>query len=181
MSSTKSDSAGIPRQFAKYYHGTTADIPIGGRILPKRDVVKFDKNAINTDTVRDDAAHATTDEKTAWSFGFWNAGKAGRVRVYEVEPGTNFRHVEDDPHAENEALADYFVVKNRIDIQPGHQGTLPLDWGKYTKSSYDYDYAAASHPDRTYEIDEPEIAAPIKPATPVKQIKQIKNIKLRKN
>lgn len=129
------------------YHGSTYDI--GSRVEPAgktgntgytphsnksvlRKAKKFGQESHNT-------SFATGSEDVAW-----NAAEYGgqhrqaaeglkatpRSVVYEVHPHPEMR--KGAFKQDEEYVAPHFDVKNRIDIKPGHQGTLPgINFNEY--------------------------------------------------
>lgn len=136
------------------YHGTHREIE-GGEIRPANQT----KHRTNFDGMSNaSVAYATENEATAWEISGTGQrmihdlrGKGtvpGRLRVHEVEPHPQMtvgRYHPDSPHfiagggggqMENlsEWVAPKFKTKGTIDIQPGQQGTFPLNWNQFRKN-----------------------------------------------
>lgn len=127
------------------FHGTAAPLKTGDKILPSN-AGGAASNWTDTGGHRgqrsDEHAFATTAEHHAWYFAQTAAhngdGYYGeRPRVYTVAPHKDMRpgiHTELD-----EYIAPHFKVRERIDIQPGQQGTLngngpePFNWTPFHK------------------------------------------------
>lgn len=112
------------------FHGTAALIQPGQRVLP---AAKRNGHSNWGDTGSGkgqrsrDHAFATTTEDTAWYFantaahnGDGNYGE--RPRVYTVAPNPRMKP---GVHGDlDEFIAPSFKVQDRIDVMPGHQGTI---------------------------------------------------------
>ena len=138
------------------YHGTDADIPVGGKVLPGNQVGKSNFPGVNR-TERgqfgqQEVVNASTREGTgytgfgsdggAWHFALTSAGKhGGRAKVYEVAPHPEQqvgRYHPDHPNYSGydygEYKAPHFEVLRESNIMPGRQGTLPINWRQFSTS-----------------------------------------------
>jgi hypothetical protein len=144
---------------APLYHGTPRDIE--GDILPNAvhkkgraneptqqysgdgrgdSIYRTPERLALDEHFRKNKAYATEHEDYAWTLAHKAANNSGgRGRVYVVG---------EQPDIENgafnaEFVADKFPIKERIDIKPGHQGTLPIDWTPYGSKTYEGQALAA--------------------------------------
>ena len=150
-------------QDRQFFHGTSSFEPaIGSKILPPKQSGArsywghLDDNPEYGQSVTGNA-FAATDETSAWQFAKQRAEAHPDVRpaVYAVKP---LGHVEQGAEGDHEVRSTAgFEVAERIDIAPGHQGTLPLNWAQHAKSTFNA--FRANHPANDYETDVPNTRA----------------------
>jgi hypothetical protein len=96
-------------QPTQFFHGTRANIPVGGKVLPSAETGVEPNHEISHDR----SVYLESGEKQAWEWadGFdWGDDLGG------------------------EHTADSATVKERLDIMPGRQGTFPsLNWNQFGK------------------------------------------------
>lgn len=140
------------KQFEDLYHGTSADLQPGDRVLPPSLAKAGTPNSSHVavqhreGTPHDPYTHASASgkERAAWSFAGMTALKrGGRAAVYRVDRPDDAAPGEEP----KEVLSSQgFPVRSREDIRPpetvraktrhmryipnpnGRQGTLPIDW-----------------------------------------------------
>ncbi len=127
------------------FHGTSADLHPGDRVLPRNRLQGVDTNWGGMRTVEgksvDSMAFSTTDESTAWKFANHAAdvNPGGRTSVARVNPHPEQRKgIFHEDHIgpggiPGETVAPHFDVADRIDVRPGQQGTFPLNWNQFAK------------------------------------------------
>lgn len=121
------------------YHGTHREIE-GEHILP---AAQTNHGTINFQGLSEsDKAYATDQEDVAWQLAdtansLTNRHEA-RTRVHSVEPNKDMTlgvNHPNNPGFSGENLGEWtapkFKVKDRIDIMPGRQGTLPVNWNQF--------------------------------------------------
>ena len=123
-------------QSQQFFHGTTADIPIGGKILPGSQSGSRPHTGMEFSRPGEEHhAYATTNEDMAWNYAH-SPGQTpgGRARVYSVTPDSETHSVPRDAANPNdeERRAVSWTVTGRRDTMPGHQGTLPLNWNQFS-------------------------------------------------
>lgn len=132
------------------YHGTSTFEPkVGDKILPpKKSGAHSHWGHLDNDIGYGQSvtghAFAATNEDAAWEFAAQRAEDTPNVRpaVYKVRPLGDVEEGAEGPHEVRSKAG--FAVTDRIDIRPGHQGTLPLNWAQHAKySSQAYE---ANHP-----------------------------------
>lgn len=135
-----------PQQFL--YHGTAMDVE-GDKLLPASVHGKgsyWGDTGHTRNEPAQDYAWAHPNEATAWSFaddrlkahlmgvpGVPEETEMRRSRVYAVHPNPE-QSPGHDLSIPGEVKAPHFDVAERIDIQPGAQGTFPdINWNKYAR------------------------------------------------
>jgi hypothetical protein len=127
-----------------FYHGTSANIPVGSKIVPGKtigtDYSKDEKSIRRQKT--SDLVFTTQNENVAWDYAHAAAlASGGRAKVYGVNPSPNaqpglFNSMHKNFRGSNrEDLAEYAsssaTVHTQHDIMPGRQGTLPINWHQF--------------------------------------------------
>jgi hypothetical protein len=127
----------------RLYHGSSRDIQ--GQILPnkihKQGRANFDSDPndhpdrLRLDTwLRHNKAYGTASEPYAWEvFAHGTADRpgGGRGRVYDIGAVRDQRRGLQPGAYSNEVTNDAFKIHHQLDVKPGHQGTLPIDWRPY--------------------------------------------------
>lgn len=141
---------------SEFFHGTVFDIPVGDRIVSGDEAGhSFWGNTGHHGQESHANAFATTDEGTAWHFAgmardrqasdrYWHPELKlpvpGRAAVYKVHPNPMMQPgVHNRAHPSyngtgdlHEYVAPSFKTYERVDIQPGRQGTFPqLNWAQF--------------------------------------------------
>jgi hypothetical protein len=163
------------------YHGTTADIPIGGRVLPAAkhrqganhglsNPKKTYFTAVNQDDLnltdpdpdwRDDPAQSDRDaENEAWKWG--ESGRFARAAVYKTKPLGAVKYDDNAGHAYTTSSQR---VLDRVDTPPpawgevGVQGTFPpVNWNQFDAKGRTIMDPAGNYrrlPDPTYSDEGP--------------------------
>jgi len=115
----------------RLYHGTRADISPWEGVRPGRSVGYSTHGTTGAEygQASHDYAFATPSEEHAWRYAD-NADGSGRTRIYEVHANPYMKR--GAFHDINqEWRADFFPIRRSIDIRPGRQGTLPLNWSQF--------------------------------------------------
>lgn len=124
----------------RLFHGTFHNL--SGAVRPGDDV----GHSNHGDTGSEDGqpsrkfAFATGSEEHAWKYA--SKWATGRSRVYEVSaPPSAEKGVYHEVN--NEYRAPEFPIKKQIDIMPGRQGTIPINWHQFAPHKYPDD---VNHP-----------------------------------
>lgn len=116
-----------PQQF---YHGTRAPLSPGAILRPHNEL----SNTRGKPNFADFKDHSrgkvfmTDDEDLAWGYAsMGDLRPKGRTSVLRVTPSPDYRE------GPAETTAKSAKVDDRIDIMPGRQGTLPVNWNQFGK------------------------------------------------
>lgn len=140
------------------FHGTTADLHPGDRVLPRAELKGVQSNYPGLTTVdgksTDEVAFSTTSEGHAWNFAERSVNLDKRASVLRVHPHEEQRegifhenHIGPGAAIPGETVAPHFDVAERHDIKFGHQGTFPsLNWNQFGKPGKRHIGDALNHP-----------------------------------
>jgi len=150
-----------------FFHGTVAS-PEDGTVVPRRELephVNVGEKIVHSDpdtrtvTVNHDVAHATTSEETAWQWAElrardkYNPGsrRSPRPSVLRVSAPDAIR-ANRSPMGEfdgEHVIAPVFNIEDEEHIQPGHQGTIPINWNQF-RNLRGSSYGELNHPSPAY-------------------------------